>query len=100
MIAIEVSSSLCSPNVIVPRHCRDTCRPLRPSRTCSMTGTLSPCPRPGYVPIPEKDRFRHPPQGIFIPNGTRGPRPLPRYGPSPDSKPGPQTELDPDIVVV
>src|SRR5438552_39301 len=42
MIAIEVSSSHCSPNVIVPRHCRDTCRPLRPSRTCSMTGTLPP----------------------------------------------------------
>src|SRR5258708_16247048 len=46
MIAIEVSSSHCSPKVIVPRHCLDTCSPLRPSRACSMPGTLPPT-RPG-----------------------------------------------------
>src|SRR5258708_5558111 len=42
MIAIEVSSSHCSPKVLVPRHCLDTCSPLRPSRACFMPGTLPP----------------------------------------------------------
>src|SRR5437016_14591564 len=33
MIANEAASSHCSPNVIVPRHKRETCNPVRPRRT-------------------------------------------------------------------
>src|SRR3984957_17509461 len=51
MMANPVASSLCSPNVIVPRQSRDTCSPLRPSLTCSISGTLSRArrARPGWV---------------------------------------------------
>ena len=34
MIEIEVFSSHCKPNVMVPRQSRETCRPVRPRRTC------------------------------------------------------------------
>ena len=36
MIAKDVSSSLWYPNVIVPRHRRDTFRPVLPNWTCSI----------------------------------------------------------------
>src|ERR1700733_1094042 len=37
-MATEVGSSHCNPNVIVPRHSLDTCRPVRPSLVCSTFG--------------------------------------------------------------
>src|SRR5215471_15648350 len=35
-MAREPSSSTCSPNVMVPRQMRETCRPVFPRRTCSI----------------------------------------------------------------
>src|SRR6516164_11062223 len=56
MIAIAVASSLCSPKVIVPRHSRDTCRPLRPSLTCSMIRTLTGGRAGGHARPPKSSR--------------------------------------------
>jgi hypothetical protein len=35
-MATAAGSPRCSPKVIVPRHSFETCRPVRPSRVCSM----------------------------------------------------------------
>src|SRR4051794_12894049 len=39
-MAKDVGSSHWKPNVIVPRHSVETCRPVRPKRVCSMPATL------------------------------------------------------------
>ena len=46
-MATEAGSSHWKPNVIVPRHSRDTRSPVRPNRTCSMAGDRTGVPDPG-----------------------------------------------------
>src|SRR5580765_8596010 len=50
MIANDVSSSHWKPNVIVPRHSRETRRPVRPRRTVSMPHRI-PAGTPSSVAI-------------------------------------------------
>src|SRR6202451_4666785 len=55
-IARDVGSSHCSPKVIVPRHSRDTWRPVRPSRLCSTPVTLPVGALDNDVQVPSEKR--------------------------------------------